>query len=153
MSHAFSGSRSQRRSRWRLLYIISGIEIVVPGALYLLLLALVNETISSVEDAQVVDVLHVSLLELCVDTILFANEMQSVEGFGLGFSDRWNVFTAWERTETHEVPAAVLQRDALGSLVCGGQEVQKRSFRPLLISFLETALGLAMLLDHAERSP
>lgn len=62
---------------------------------HLLLLTLVNEPVPSVEDAQIVDVLDVSFLELRIDAVLFANEMQSVKSFGLGLSDRRDVFTTW----------------------------------------------------------
>ena len=44
----------------------------------LLFLPLVNETISGMEDAEIIDVLYVAFLELRIDTEFLPNKVQSV---------------------------------------------------------------------------
>lgn len=57
----------------------------------LLLLPLVNEAISSMEDTEVIDVLDVSFLKLRIHAKLFPREVQSVQSFRLCFCDGRNV--------------------------------------------------------------
>jgi len=75
------------------------------------------------EDTQVVDVLNVTLLELGVDGIPLASEMQGVQGLGLCFADGWNVFTTWQRTKSYKVSTTVLERYSSRSLVCCWKQV------------------------------
>ena len=55
---------------------------------YLLLIRGVSEPIAGVEDAEVVDVLDISLTKIKTYMESICKEMKSVEGFGLGFGDR-----------------------------------------------------------------
>lgn len=67
------------------------------------------------EDGQVVDVLDIALLEVRVHAELIAEEVQGVEGLGLGLGDGRDVGVAGERAEPDEGAAGVLQRDPLGT--------------------------------------
>lgn len=95
------------------------------------------------EDAEIVDVLHVPLLELRVDTVLLASEVQCVEGFCLRLSYGGDICTSRQRSKSNKVSASVLQRDSLGGLFGGGEMVHERSFRPLLVGLLESLKRLA----------
>lgn len=89
------------------------------------------------EDAQVVDVLNVALLELSVDAELLSSKVQGIKGFGLGFRDGWDFCAAREGTESDEVAAPILQRDSLRGCLGGWQKVEQWSLRPLLVCLLK----------------
>lgn len=75
----------------------------------------VCEAVPRMEDGQVVDVLDVALLEVRVHAELVPEEVQGVEGLGLGLGDGRDVRVAGQRAEPDEGAAGVLQRDPLGA--------------------------------------
>jgi len=72
------------------------------------------KSIARVEDAQVVDVLDVALLEVQRGTVFIGSKVQGVQCFCLSFCDRWNILRSWLGQKAREVPASVLYDDTLG---------------------------------------
>jgi len=65
------------------------------------------------EHREIIHILHIALLEIRVDAVLIAQEMQRVEGLGLRLRDGRNGRIARQSTEADEVATRVLERDAL----------------------------------------
>lgn len=74
-----------------------------------LLLSLIDKAVAGMEDAEVVDVLYVTLLEFRVDTEPLASEVQRVQRFCLRLRDRRNVGTSWQCAESYKVSSPILQ--------------------------------------------
>lgn len=66
------------------------------------------------ENTQVIDILHVSLLEIQRGAVLVRQEVQRVERFGLRLGDGRDIRRARLGEEASEVTAGVLDEDALG---------------------------------------
>ena len=63
------------------------------------------------EDGEIVDVLHVSFLEIRRDTILLPQEVERIQSFCLRFGDRRDILAARKGTEANKVAASVLQNN------------------------------------------
>lgn len=80
---------------------------------YLLLLRSVLESVASVENAQVVGILHVAFSKAKRDSVLLGEEMQSIECFGLGFGNGWHVRGSRQAPIACESPPRVLDDQSL----------------------------------------
>lgn len=98
-------------------YLSVRIVFVGLGSFNLLLLSLVDETVSGMEDAEIVNVLHVAFLELRVDAVFLPNEVEGIQSFCLCFCDGRDVGTPRQCSKPYKVSPPVLQRDPLRSFL------------------------------------
>ena len=73
----------------------------------------IDETIPGMKDGEVVHILDVALFKICVDAELLAQEVQRIEGLGLGLSDGRNGVAARQLAEADKVTPGVLQKHSL----------------------------------------
>lgn len=98
----------------------------------------VLEAVAAVEHAEVVHVLDIALAEIETDVEALGEEVESVEGFGLGFGYGRDVGRAREGLVAYESAADVLDDDSLFVSVGGGLVVQQRDFLTGTIGVAET---------------
>lgn len=77
------------------------------------------------ENTQIVHVLHVTLSEVETYRRLLGFKMEGVEGFGLGFGDRWDIGGPRECLEACECSAGVLDYQSFGRGAGGGLIVEE----------------------------
>lgn len=65
------------------------------------------------KDPHIINVLHISLLKVEREVEPFSQEMESIQRFGLGFSDGRDVRGSWKGLEAGETAAGVLDEDSL----------------------------------------
>lgn len=70
------------------------------------------------KDAEVIHVLHVTLLEVQSCAVLFRQEVKRVQGFGLGFGDWRDIGRSRLSKESSEVASCILDQDPLWGF-CG----------------------------------
>lgn len=66
------------------------------------------------KNRQIIDILHITLLEVEGDVEPLREEMQRIQRFGLGFGYWWDVRGAREGLVAREVAAGVLEDDSVG---------------------------------------
>lgn len=79
------------------------------------------------EDAEVIDVLHISLLKVQRGTVFLRQEMQGIQGLGLRFGDGGDVRGPGLGLKAGEIAPRVLNEDAIWGRVGGGLEIQQGS--------------------------
>jgi hypothetical protein len=89
-----------------------------------------------VKYCDIVHVLDVTLLEVSVDTELFPQEVQRIEGFGLCLSDGWYLGVSWQLAEAHEITPSVLEGNTFWRILGGGVMEQQGSLCILLLGIL-----------------
>jgi len=47
------------------------------------------------ENAQIIDILHIAFLEIKRDAVFLSQEMQGIEGFSLGLCDGRDTWVSW----------------------------------------------------------
>lgn len=94
---------------------------------YLLLLWSIPESITRVEDAQIVDILHITFSEAKRYGMLLSEEMQSIKCFGLSFSYGRHVRGSRQAPIPRESPSCVLDNQPLRSGLSSGLIVKQRS--------------------------
>lgn len=72
---------------------------------------IIPELIPSVEDAQVIDRLNITLLDVEPQCVFFSQEVESIQNLGLGFSDRGDFCETWEAEEICKQPTGVWDDD------------------------------------------
>ena len=72
----------------------SAIRISTPNILDLLSSRSIYESISRMKDAQIIYILHISLLEIQSNTKSLCKKMQRIKSFSLCFSDRRDICTS-----------------------------------------------------------
>lgn len=77
------------------------------------------------ENAKVVHILHIALLEIQGGTVLFRQEVQSVECLGLGFADRRDILGSGLSQESREIASCVLDDDPFRGSDSGWLIIQK----------------------------
>ncbi len=77
-------------------------------ALHSLFASFVPETVTGMEDGQIIDVLDVALLEVGRNAVLIAQEVGRIQCFSLGVGDGRDFGASWECAEADEVAASVL---------------------------------------------
>lgn len=105
-------------------------------SMHLPLFLSINETVSSVEECEIIHVLDVALLEVGVDTELLSQEVQRIKGFSLCFADRWYLRVARKLAEAYEITPPILEKNPLRCGLSGRLVEQQRSLRELLLGVL-----------------
>lgn len=72
----------------------SVIRISTPNSLDLLSSRSTHESISGMKDAQIINILRISLLEIQSNTKSLSKEVQRIKSFSLCFNDRRDIFTS-----------------------------------------------------------
>ena len=108
-----------------------------------LLVMIVLEFITGVEDTEIVDVLDIALTEIKAYMESICKEVKSVECFGLSFGNWWDVRRPREGLVTREYPSGVLDDDSLFSLVGSRQVMQQGPFVVWMLGVAETVHGVS----------
>jgi hypothetical protein len=74
---------------------------------------LISKPIPRMENAKIIHILHIAFLEIQSGTVLFRQEVQSIERLGLRFRDRGDILRPGLSQESSEVPPRVLNQDPL----------------------------------------
>lgn len=69
---------------------------------------LISKPIPRVENAKIIHILDIAFLEIQSGTVLFCQEVQSVECLGLGFRDGGDILRSGLSQESSEVSSCVL---------------------------------------------
>ena len=87
------------------------------------------------ENAQIIDVLNVALLEVQSHTETISQKVECVESLGLSFGDGWNVFAARKVEEAGEASAGVLDDNSFWRCRFGWR-VEKQGPRSIRLQWI-----------------
>jgi hypothetical protein len=76
----------------------------------------INKSVSCMEDAQIIDVLDIALLEIQAQGVFLPKEMKCVKSLCLSLCNRRDVDGAWKPQESSEQTAGILN-DNFGVVV------------------------------------
>lgn len=89
------------------------------------------------ENAEIVDILHIAFLEAQRGAMFLCQKVQSVQCFCLRFGYRRNVGRPRLGEEPRKVSPGILNEDTLGSRCGGWLVIQKRTKRVRLLGVVE----------------
>jgi hypothetical protein len=91
---------------------------------YLLLSRLIHEPISRMENAQIVHILHITLLKIQGQAESISEKMKCVQCFGLSLGDGWDIGASWKVEKSREAATRILDHCSFW-IVCTCCSVEK----------------------------
>ena len=91
---------------------------------YLLLSRFIYEPISSMENARIVHILHITLLKIQGQAESISEEMKCVQCFGLSLGDGWDIGASWKVEKSREATTRILDHYSFW-IVCTCCSVEK----------------------------
>jgi len=84
----------------------------------------INESISGMENAQIIHKLHISFLEIQRQAESLSEEMKSIQCLSLSFGDGRNVFASGKVEKPGESSSSVLNYHSFGRGFCRGGVIE-----------------------------